>query len=61
MKTAVEWLVEKLEQNKFITKSQIHIAEEMEKEQIIEAYYKGEFNCGMNESAVEYYNKTFKI
>ena len=36
--TAVQWLVEKLEQNKFITKSQIYIAEKMEKEQIVEAY-----------------------
>lgn len=31
--TTVEWLVEKLEQNKFVTKSQIHIAELKEKEQ----------------------------
>jgi hypothetical protein len=36
-------------------------AKEMEKQQIIQAYDKGEFNCGMNESAQEYYNKTFKI
>lgn len=31
--TAVEWLVEQLQQNKFITESQIHIAKEMEKQQ----------------------------
>ena len=32
-KTAVEFLVDNLEQNKFITKSQIHIAKEMERHQ----------------------------
>ena len=37
-KTAVEFLVDNLEQNKFITKSQIHIAKEMEKQQIIDAW-----------------------
>jgi hypothetical protein len=31
--TAVEWLVEQLEKNKFITKSQIFIAKEMENRQ----------------------------
>jgi hypothetical protein len=62
MKTAVEWLEEQLfnKLGKF-TKGDIDQAKELEKQQIIEAYYKGEFNCGMNESAQEYYNKTFKI
>ncbi len=31
--TAVEWLVEQLQQNKFITESQIHLAKELEKQQ----------------------------
>ena len=31
--TAVQWLVEQLQQNKFITESQIHLAKEMEKQQ----------------------------
>lgn len=31
--TAVEWLVEQLQQNKFITESQIHIAKEIEKQE----------------------------
>ena len=31
--TAVEWLVYQLQQNKFITESQIHLAKEMEKQQ----------------------------
>ena len=57
--TAVEWLCEQyhLKQDIEIVKQ----AKEMEKDQIIEAYDKGEFNCGMNETAEEYYNKTFKI
>ncbi len=57
--TAVEWLCEQyhLKQDIEIVKQ----AKEMEKDQIIEAYDKGEFNCGMNGTAEEYYNKTFKI
>ena len=35
--TAVEWLVEKLREQKFVTESQIFIAKKMEKEQIIDA------------------------
>ena len=57
--TAVEWLCKQyhLKQDIEIVKQ----AKEMEKDQIIEAYDKGEFNCGMNGTAEEYYNKTFKI
>jgi hypothetical protein len=64
--TAVEWVFQELDnyyqmKSKFKSKKEIlKQAKEMEKEQIIEAYYKGEFNCGVNESAEEYYNKTFK-
>jgi hypothetical protein len=32
----------------------------MEKEQIIDAYDKGEFNQGCNEDAEQYYNETYK-
>lgn len=56
--TAVEWLVEQLEQNKFITKSQIHIAELKEKQQIIDAY-----DVPWNpyiKNGNDYYNETFK-
>jgi len=59
MKTAVEWLVEKLDEQKFITKSQIYIAEKMEKQQIIEACMK--WYDGSNDDAGEqYYNETYK-
>jgi hypothetical protein len=57
--TAVEWLVNQLEQNKFITKSQIHIAKEMEKEQMRSAScpYIG----GWEDEEFEYwYNEKYK-
>jgi hypothetical protein len=70
--TAVEWFIEQIESGKIeiVYSNKIHSikcipeiieqAKEMEKQQIIEAYDRGEFNCGVNESAEEYYNKTFK-
>lgn len=72
--TAVEWLENQIKNSKYFYKlmedinsrstvSQSNIfeqAKEMEKEQIIEAYNKGEFNDGMNETAEEYFNKTYK-
>jgi hypothetical protein len=33
---------------------------EVEREQIVKAYDKGEFNCGVNETAEQYYVKTYK-
>jgi Leu/Phe-tRNA-protein transferase len=67
--TAFEWLedclTEQYPNGSFVwnTKADLEAlfkrAKEMEKQQIIEAYDKGEFNCGMNESSEEYYNKTF--
>jgi hypothetical protein len=69
MKTAIEWLTEKLNEQKFITESQIHIAKEMEKQQIELAFLTGKHNgiqiCQYNSKAKEikseeYYNKTFK-
>jgi hypothetical protein len=61
METAVEWLIEQWP----ILESQlptwlVEQAKEMEKQQIIESYDKGEFNQGCNGTAEEYYNKTFK-
>jgi hypothetical protein len=60
--TAVEWLVEQLEQQKFVTKSQIYIAKEIEKQQIIDAYSEGDINGIMDnrKMAEQYYNETFK-
>ena len=35
-------------------------AKAMEKEQIINAYDEGEYDCGCNGDSEQYYNKTFK-
>jgi hypothetical protein len=65
--TAVEWLVEKLREQKFVTESQIFIAKKMEKEQIIESYNEGAID-GLElgekyfeglQLGEEYYNDTF--
>jgi hypothetical protein len=62
--TAVEWLIEQLENHNGVTKAGfkncIQEAKEMERTQIVVAYYKGEFNCGVNETAEQYYVKTYK-
>jgi len=60
-KTAVEWLGLYI---KGITTLNcddiIEQAKAMEKEQIITAYDKGEFNQGCNGDAEQYYKETFK-
>ena len=68
MKTAVEWLVEKLDNNLDInhswrTRQYIEQAKEMEKEQIIDAYENGvkETNSRCEyQDAEQYYKETFK-
>ena len=60
MKTAVEWLVEQLKINNYISENAhwlIDEAKEMEKELIIDAFNEGYFD---EKSAEEYYNETFK-
>jgi hypothetical protein len=62
MKTAVEWLVEKLDNNLDInhswrTRQYIKQAKEMEKEQIIDACKQCSYSY---EEAEQYYNETFK-
>lgn len=62
--TAVEWLVEKLREQKFVTESQIFIAIAMEKEQIIDAFvecWKENMPEGYEckQSAEQYYNETY--
>ena len=60
--TAVQWLVEKIQQANpsFKFDALIRQAKQMEKEQIIDAYDKGEFNQGCNEDAEQYYNENYK-
>ena len=60
--TAVQWLVEKIQQANpsFKFDALIRQAKQMEKQQIIDAYDKGEFNQGCNEDAEQYYNENYK-
>ena len=72
--TAVEFIVDELNKEmgliSFVTGieesyksailSIIQQAKEMEKEQIKDAYNKGEFNQGCNGDSEQYYNETFK-
>ena len=61
--TAVEWLVEKLDQNfDYVADTLIEQAKEMEKQQIIDAYNNGLSNWDNTDdfNAEQYYNETFK-
>lgn len=73
--TAVEWIIEQISSSKYYYKimedinsrntvAQSNIleqAKEMEKEQIIQAYYQNGWNDNDNEhNAEQYYNQTFK-
>lgn len=62
--TAVEWLVQQMNNNDFIF-DEIDIqlfkqAKEMEKQQIFDAYVKRTSNCKSEKEAEQYYNETFK-
>ena len=63
--TAVEWFQDQIIKivNGTCDLSEIQIyeqAKKMEKQQIIDAYDKGEFNQGCNGDAEQYYKETFK-
>ena len=62
--TAVEWLVIQLHThwgNEDVSfEKLLEQAKEMEKQQIVDAYDKGEFNQGCNGDAEQYYKETFK-
>jgi hypothetical protein len=67
-KTAVEWLVRKIN-NELIGEIPMHRWDEireivqqakaMEKEQIITAYYQGDYNSDIYPTAEQYYNQTY--
>ena len=59
--TAVEWLVEKLDQNfDYVADTIIEQAKAMEKEQLIDAHYQGyRNNIGTTEVSEQYYNETY--
>jgi len=46
--------------DKFTWNTILSKAKQMEKEQMIDAYDKGEFNQGCNEDAEQYYNENYK-
>jgi hypothetical protein len=64
MKTAVDFLVERLADNGILHSSDIAKAKEIEKQQIIEAHVEGfyspPFGKSRNGEAEKYYNQTFK-
>ena len=72
MKTAIEWLIEQLENHNGVTRAGfekcIQQAKEIEKEQIIESwdngfangYDLGKHNITYPDNAEQYYNETFK-
>ena len=74
MKTAVEFLIEQISSSKYfynlmeeiesrsttVQPNVLQQAKAMEKEQIVNAYDEGEYDCGCNGDSEQYYNKTFK-
>ncbi len=59
--TAVEWLFEQYVNKSIITLEDIEQAKQMEKEQIIDAYYQGDADSdNIHVDAEQYYNETFK-
>ena len=71
MKTAVQEVFSDLEElhpqlfNVYTTEGKefinhFHKYLEIERTQIVKAYDKGEFNCGVNETSEQYYVKTYK-
>jgi hypothetical protein len=62
--TAVEWLAIQLHthwRNEGVSFEKLfEQAKEMEREQIVNAYDTGEYDCGCNGDSEQYYNKTFK-
>jgi hypothetical protein len=68
-KTTIEWLSKKLEsygdpQYCELEWKELDLlikkAKAMEKRQIINAYDKGEYDCGYNGNGKQYYNETYK-
>jgi hypothetical protein len=62
--TSIEWLIEEMCKYGYahtfkLYHRQVEEAKEMHKQQITDAYEKGEFNDGMNESSEQYYQETF--
>lgn len=59
--TAVEWLVEQIKDDRFLSafKEEINEAKELEKEQIEDAYRDSRYSLISKEDAEQYYNEIF--
>jgi len=63
--TAIQWLLEELNNGRHLTDKLIEQAKEMEKQQIIESYCQGCFDINKDnsifprETSEQYYNETF--
>ena len=62
--TAVEWLLIQIHKHwnseGLSFEKILEQVKAMEKEQIVNAYDEGEYDCGCNGDSEQYYNKTFK-
>jgi hypothetical protein len=62
--TALEWLYEEFTKTNYLTEDEFYMifnqAKEMEKEQIMEAWFDGTTNWDSESSSEQYYNETFK-
>ena len=62
--TAVEWLLIQIHKHwnseGLSFEKILEQAKAMEKEQIVNAYDEGEYDCGCNGDSEQYYNETFK-
>lgn len=57
--TAVEWLAEQLKRQGFLYDLDIEAAKQMEKEQIIDAYYYDSNSDLIKDDGEQYYNETY--
>jgi hypothetical protein len=62
--SSIEWLLQRFEDGDMYNVEDVQFIKQqalaMEKEQIIKAYDKGEFNQGCNGDAEQYYNETYE-
>lgn len=58
--TAIEWLIDQIDNKGKWRNEVLNQAKEIEKQQIIDAYVSGEHQQGFEVEAEQYYNETFK-
>lgn len=58
--TAIEWLLEQVKKEGKLLDLDIEVAKQKEKQQIMDAYYKGMYSSlRYNKTPSEYYNQTY--